>query len=69
MSVLYYTVYRRGTDEIVAYGTAQECARIMGASLNTFYSIVSKNRKGIRSTYDILTERLEDIEGEEDGDQ
>lgn len=40
----YYTVYLAETDEIVAFGSAAECAKQMGKSILGFHSLVSKNR-------------------------
>lgn len=40
----WYTVYLRKTDEIVAFGTAEECARQLGFSgISSFKSCVSKS--------------------------
>lgn len=52
----YYTVYLRATDEVIAYGTSRECAKIMGKSLNCFHSMVSKTKKGKQNKYDVLVE-------------
>ena len=65
MEVNYYTIYRKENDEIVAQGTARRCAEIMGMNLDTFYSIVSKSRKGKRETYEILIEPFIEILKEE----
>lgn len=62
-----YTVYLNKTDEVVACGTAAECAEQMNKSLNCFYSTVSKNRKGLRNKYTVLIEQEgADDEGEEE---
>ncbi len=46
--MLFYTVYLNSNEEIVASGTAYECAQQMHKSLNGFHSMVSKNMKGIQ---------------------
>ncbi len=61
-SSYYYTVYLRKTDEIVVSGTAVECAEKMKKSLNCFYSLVSKNRKGKHKKYVVVVE-TDDLEG------
>ena len=58
----YYTVYLKENDEIVVFGTAKECAKILNISLNHFHSIVSKTCKGKRNKYEIL---IEDINPDE----
>lgn len=52
----YYVVYLRKTDEIKASGTAKECASQLGIGLNHFYSLVSKNKRGIHHKYYIYQE-------------
>ena len=52
----FYTVYLRKTDEIVASGTAVECAAKMNKSVNCFYSLVSKNTKGKQKKYVVVVE-------------
>ena len=50
----YYTIYLKSTDEIVASGTASECASQMNKSLNCFHSTVSKTLKGKHNKYVIV---------------
>lgn len=57
-----YFVWREKTDELVAYGTARECARKMGIQLPSFYSEVSRTRSGKHTYYKIM---VEDLRGEE----
>lgn len=58
----YYTIYLRDTDEIVASGTARQCAEQMNTSINCIYSIVSKTTHGIRNKYDVYrdTDSMDD---------
>ena len=58
----YYTVYLRKTDELVAAGTARDCAKVLNKSLNGFHSMVSKNLKGIQKKYEIIILDAEDDE-------
>ena len=52
----YYTVYLNETDEVVASGTAKECAAQMHKSVNGFHSLVSKNRNGVHKKYTVVVE-------------
>ena len=64
----YYTVYLNATDEIVASGTAIECAEQMKKSLNCFYSLVSKNTLGVQKRYTVYYELLDAVQEEDDAD-
>lgn len=55
----YYTVYLRKTDQIIAQGTAKECAYQL--KLKSFNNIVSRVRKGKNKKYDILVEKYSDV--------
>ena len=49
-----YTVWNNTTDEVVIVdGNINECAKAMGVSVNSFYSIVTKSRKGIQKKWTI----------------
>lgn len=42
-----YTVYDRATDEAIVYGgTARECARKMKITIDSFYSLYSRQKNG-----------------------
>lgn len=58
----YYTVYNRKNETIVAFGTADECAKQMHRSLSSFYCTVSRNRKGLHKKYDVIVDCANDIE-------
>lgn len=58
----YYTVYLRKTDELVAAGTARDCAKALNKSLNGFHSMVSKNLTGKHKKYEIIVLDAEDDE-------
>lgn len=51
----FYTIYDRH-DNIVAAGTASECARQLGMTINSFRSTLSKIRHGQRSTYEFVVD-------------
>lgn len=53
---MHYTVYLSKTDEIVAFGSADECAKTMEMNKKTFISIVSKSLRQGRTKYTILKE-------------
>ena len=55
-SAKYYTVYKNKTDEIVAFGSAAECAEKLGITRDSFHSFVSNTRSGRTKTYTVLVE-------------
>lgn len=50
----WYVVYLADTDEVVANGTARECAKQMGRSENGFYCLVSQTRSGQIKKYVVV---------------
>lgn len=52
----FYIVRLRADDSIVAVGGAEECAKILGVSYNSFLSYVTNCRKGIMKKYEIDAE-------------
>jgi hypothetical protein len=47
----------------VIYGTALECVKILGITLNTFYIYVTRTNKGIKKRkYDIYVDDPEEVE-------
>lgn len=55
-----YAVYSK-TDELLALGNAEECVRAMGlANVKSFYSIVSRVRRGLNKKYSIVKLPRED---------
>lgn len=52
----YYTVYLNENDEVVASGTAKECATQMHKSINGFHSLVSKNKNGVHKKYTVVVD-------------
>ena len=54
-----YTVYNAKTDQLLAFGTVDQCVAMLGYSNYThFYSIVSKVAKGVLKKYEILVEEV-----------
>lgn len=61
----YYTVYLNSTDEIVAAGTARECAKKMNRSVESFYCSVGRTRSGKHKKYTIIEENMNAQDDEE----
>ena len=57
--IVYYTVYLAENDEIVAYGTPDECAKMLGMSKNTFFSIVCHTKGGRLNKYEFCRELVD----------
>ncbi|MGN0830847.1 MAG: hypothetical protein ACI4NI_06065 [Candidatus Ornithospirochaeta sp.] len=55
---IYYTIYLRKTDEVVAFGNSEECAAMMNRSLSSFYCMVNRNRNGKQHKYIIVSEPI-----------
>ena len=52
----FYIVRLKADDTIIAVGSAKECARIMGISVESFHCAVTRSRKGIQNKYEIDVE-------------
>lgn len=63
----YYSVYRRKTEmPVIIHATTQECIKIMGVSLATFYCYASHTRHGTRKCkYEVY---VDDSEEDKDGE-
>lgn len=55
----FYIVRLRADDSIVAVGSAAECAKIMGISLESFRCAVTRSRSGENKKYEIDVEQGE----------
>lgn len=53
-----YTVWNNLNDEILANGTANQCAKNLNMALNTFWSIMSKTRKGKLTKYSVVVQTV-----------
>lgn len=57
MNQKYYTVWSRKTDEVLACGTSEECAKMLGMSSSaSFRCMVSRSAKGRNKRYVVLKE-------------
>ena len=52
----YYTIFN-SSDEVIAFGLAEECSKQMNTNLRTFFSIISKNKRQ-RTTYKVVIEQV-----------
>lgn len=48
-----YVVYDQETDIILAKGSAWECASQMKMTIRSFYSMVSKVKRGLQTKYEV----------------
>lgn len=56
-----YTVYDANTDQLLAYGTVDQCTAALGfANYNSFYGLVCRAMKGKQKKYSILREAIEE---------
>lgn len=69
MKKVFYTVYLKKTDEIVAIGDAEQCRNQLGKpSVSAFYSMVSKNKLGKHNNYVVLSELMNSSDLDENPD-
>ena len=58
-----YSVYDNKTDfPVIIDGTADECARALNRSRNSFYCLVNRVRKGRNKRYTILQRMVDEEE-------
>lgn len=57
-----FYVYLRKNDELIAMGTARECAKRMRITLLSFRGAVSRCRKGTQKNYSIFSEEIRGAE-------
>lgn len=51
----WYAIYNAKTDELLATGTAEQCAKAMGfKSPSTIYQLLSRTRNGINRKYRVI---------------
>lgn len=60
----YYSVYKRRTDEpVVIHMSAQECIKVMGVTISTFYIYVTRTSQGLgKRKYDVYVDDREEVE-------
>lgn len=56
--MIYYTLWDNLTDEIIASGNAEECAKAMGMSVNTFRGTVSKITHKKIDKYSVIKQNI-----------
>ena len=54
----WYTVYDALTDEVLASGTAPQCAKAMGMNLGSFYCAVDRTQRGVQHKYEFYKEHI-----------
>lgn len=59
----HYTVYNAKTDDILAVGNSEECAKQLGIRVNSFYKAVIKSNRGESKRYVILTDKEKEDDG------
>ena len=61
-----YTVYDNKTDKAIIYdGTAQECAKALGRSRNSFYCLVARGRAGRIKRWSVIKRYCDEDDGED----
>lgn len=58
-NALYYTLYLASTDEIVAFGTARNCARMLGMTVARFHQLISRIRTGRNKKFEFYAEPVD----------
>lgn len=49
----YYVIYDRKTEEVLASGYANECAEQLNMTMHSFYSMVSRVKRGTNVKYEV----------------
>lgn len=62
----YYSVYNRHTDQpVIVHARAKECMAAVGLTPASFYSYVTRTRKGVeKGRYEIFVDEEDDEDGE-----
>lgn len=58
----YYAVYLKGTDKVIASGSAEECMEQMHMSQSSFHATMSRVRSGVNKKYELYQEDLDEDE-------
>lgn len=59
----YYEVYDAHTGDLLAFGNARECRKELGcASLDSFYALANRSRRGINKKYRVVIKRGGDVD-------
>ena len=59
---VYYTVYLAKNDRVIAFGLAEDCAKMLGMNKATFFSTVSHAKKGDNCKYEFEKEIIDEDE-------
>lgn len=63
----FYMIYLNRDDELIASGTAGQCARKLGIKLGSFYSLVSRAPRRENGKYAVVKQSMgESTQGEEE---
>lgn len=54
----YYTIYEKDTDTVVAFGSSEDCQKMLKCSKSYFYCLINRNRNGKNKTYNIVIEPM-----------
>ena len=54
----WYTIYNAHNDDVVAFGTMDDCARMMGRTKNAIAVLVNRTREHKNLSYTIVVEDL-----------
>ena len=57
--VPYYTVYLNKSDKVVAFGRSEECAAMLGLTMQGFYSILYHCRNCENPMYAVVIDKEE----------
>ena len=60
----YYIIYNKQNDEIITTGYAKECAIYLNMTLPSFYSMVTRAKKGDNNKYEIEDNRQFNVDAE-----
>lgn len=54
----YYEIYDKATGILIVKGTAKECREGLGcASMDSFYALANRSRRGINKTYHVVIKK------------
>jgi|GEM_PF-3104893 len=56
---VYYTVYLAKNERVIAFGLAEDCAKMLGMNKATFFSTVSHAKRGDNGKYEVEKEIIE----------
>lgn len=51
-----YYIYDRRTTQMLAFGSARECADALGLTVHTIHTIASRSRRGVVQKYEVVVE-------------